>query len=229
MNGVRGGEAGTIVGQGQPMRQRALIFDFGNVLAYFDYMKACERFGARLGLSAERFRERIVERGFADLLARFECGRMAAEAFAREFMGLAGILVPYQEFVADWQDIFWLNEPVARLIGLLKARDYPLLLGSNTNVLHAAHFKRQFAATLSLLDHLILSHEVGHMKPDQRFYEACVTASGRPAGSCVFVDDLAENVEGARRAGLIGLHVVGTPRLITDLRRLGIEVPPGES
>ena len=49
-----------------------------------------------------------------------------------------------------------------------------------------------------------------------------------PAASCVFIDDIAENVEGARRAGLTALHYVDTPTLIADLRRAGVEVP-GES
>ena len=57
------------------MREPAVIFDFGNVVAFFDYLKACERLGPRLGLTAEAFRQRIVERGFAELLGRFECGK----------------------------------------------------------------------------------------------------------------------------------------------------------
>ena len=86
----------------------------------------------------------------------------------------------------------------------------------------STHFRRQFASTLDLLDHLILSHEVGHMKPAPEFYAACVSAAGVPAGVCIFIDDLEENVDGARRAGLIGLHYVDTPTLIADLDRLGM-------
>jgi FMN phosphatase YigB (HAD superfamily) len=210
------------------MREPALIFDLGNVVAFFDYTRACERLGARVGLSGEDWRQRIVERGFHPLMIQFESGRMAPEDFAREVMAMGGLNLSYPDFVVAWQDIFWLNEPVAQLIASLKSRGYPLLLGSNTNVLHAAHFRRQFADTLNLLDHLILSHEVRSMKPDQKFYDACVTSVGMPAGSCVFIDDLAENVEGARRAGLTGLHYVNTPALIADLRRLGVEVSTGE-
>jgi putative hydrolase of the HAD superfamily len=210
------------------MHEFALIFDFGNVVAHFDYLKVSERFGARLGVSAQVFRQKILERGFAEQLNRFESGRIAPEEFAAETMAMAGLDLSYAEFVADWQDMFWLNEPVARLIEHLKSLGYRLLLGSNTNVLHAAHYRRQFAATLNLLDRLVLSYEVGHLKPDIRFYQACVAASERPARSCLFIDDLEENVEGARRAGLIGLHYVDTPTLIADLGRHGIEVATGE-
>jgi putative hydrolase of the HAD superfamily len=210
------------------MHEPALIFDLGNVVAFFDYMRACERFGAHLGLSGENFRDRILDRGFQPLMVEFESGRIAPEDFAHKVMAMGGLDLSYQGFVFDWQDIFWLNEPVAALIRFLKSRGYPLLLGSNTNVLHAAHFRRQFADTLNRLNHIIVSYEVGSMKPDRRFYEACVVAAGKSAGSCVFIDDLEENVDGARRAGLTGLHYVDTPALIADLRRLGVEVPAGE-
>jgi glucose-1-phosphatase len=206
------------------MREPALIFDFGNVVAFFDYTKACERIGQKFGLTGEAFRRRIVERGFTQLLGRFESGKIGPEEFADEVMNLAGLRFPYDEFVRAWQDIFWLNEPVARLIELLKSAGYTLLLGSNTNILHFNHYRRQFASTLALLDHLVLSHEVGHIKPSPQFYHACVAATGLPAGSCIFVDDLPENVDGARKAGLIGVHFIDTSALITDLTRLGVLV-----
>ena len=117
---------------------------------------------------------------------------------------------------------------MARLLAFLKSRGYTLLLGSNTNILHSTFFLRRFASTFDGFDRFILSHEVGHMKPDRRFYQACVAAAGVPAASCLFIDDLPENVEGARRAGLIGLRYVETPALIADLRSHGVEVPPGE-
>ncbi len=66
------------------------------------------------------------------------------------------------------------------------------------------------------------------MKPDARFYEACACAAGAAPGSCIFIDDMAENVEGARAAGLEGLHYVDTAGLCDGLRRLGVEVAPNE-
>ncbi len=211
------------------MREPALIFDFGNVVGFFDYLKACERLGPKLGLTAEAFRRRIMERGFAELLGRFESGTIGPEQFVDEVMVLSGLRLPYHEFVDAWQNIFWLNESVARLIERLKSAGYTLLLGSNTNTLHSTHYRRQFASTLELFDHLVLSHEVGHSKPSPEFYQACVAAAGLPSASCIFVDDLRENVDGARTAGLIGVHFIDTPALITDLTRLGIEIVASDS
>ena len=141
---------------------------------------------------------------------------------------ISGLDLPFLEFVEAWQDIFWLNLPVARLIEVLKSRGYTLLLGSNTNVLHATHYRRQFARTIDLFDHLIFSYEVGCLKPDARFYLAAAAAAGLPAASCIFIDDLLENVEGARKAGLKGLLYADSPSLIAGLRRLGVEISAAE-
>jgi glucose-1-phosphatase len=210
------------------MQEPALIFDFGNVVSFFDYLRACDRFGRRLGLTGSDFMKHLQERGFGDLLIQFESGRISAEDFAGRVMELADLRLEYGEFVGGWEDIFWINEPVARLIAQLKASGYTLLLGSNTNILHATFYRRRFAPTLDLFDRLILSYEVGHMKPSGEFYRACVAASGLSASSCVFIDDMKENVEGARRAGLEAIHYVDTPTLIAELRRFGVEVAPSQ-
>jgi glucose-1-phosphatase len=210
------------------MREPVLIFDFGNVVGFFDYLRACERFAGHLGMTGTDFRDLVMQRGFPRLHAEFESGRIEPEAFADRLMEISGVRLPFPDFVRAWEDIFWPNESIAGLIAFLKRKGYPLYLGSNTNLLHATYYRRQFAGTLDLFDGFILSYEVGHMKPARAFFDACVEAAGVPASSCLFIDDLAENIEGARQAGLIGIQYVDTPTLMIDLDRAGVEVPGRE-
>jgi FMN phosphatase YigB (HAD superfamily) len=210
------------------MREPILIFDFGNVVGFFDYLRAWERFAGSIGMTGPDLRDLLVRRGFPGLLAEFESGRIGADAFATRLMDLTGVRLSYEEFVRAWEDIFWPNESVCRLVAFLKSRGYAIYLGSNTNLLHATHYRRQFAETLDLLDGFILSYEVGHLKPAREFFDACVKAAGVPASSCLFIDDVEENVEGARRAGLRALQYVDTPNLIADLARAGVEVPASQ-
>ena len=205
-------------------REPALIFDFGNVVGFFDYLRACERFAVHRGMTGTALRDMLVDRGFPGLLAEFESGRIEPRDFADRLMELSEIRLPYDDFLRAWEDIFRSNEAVAGLIRSLDAIGYPLYLGSNTNVLHFSHYRRQFAETLNRFAGFILSFEVGHMKPAREFFEACVAAAGLPAASCVFIDDIAENAEGARGAGLKAIHYVDTPSLIADLKQAGIEV-----
>jgi glucose-1-phosphatase len=209
-------------GESAIMRRPALIFDFGNVLAFFDYRKAAEHLGRPLGLSGEAFLERVRSLGFSSLVARYERGQTSARAFSKAVTELAGLKISHEEFAAAWSDIFWLNEPVARLAAGLKRQGYTLVLGSNTNDLHAAQFRRQFAGTLALFDRLVLSFEIGHSKPSAAFYLACAKAASAAPEDCLFIDDLSENVAGARAVGMSGLVFLDSARLEADLERLGI-------
>ena len=208
------------------MRRPALIFDFGNVVAHFDYARAASKLGAGLGLSGEEVLERLRPLGFSELLKAYESGRIAVEEFSKGVSAMLGLAISHEDFVAAWSDIFWANESLAPLFGFFKRKGYTLVLGSNTNDLHATQFRRQFAESLEHFDRLVLSYEVGHVKPSAAFYLACVEAAGAEPGDCVFIDDLIENVEGARSAGLVGLHYQSTEQLLDEMNALGVEIPP---
>ncbi len=68
----------------------------------------------------------------------------------------------------------------------------------------------------------MLSHDVGARKPERAIYDAAVRAAGCAAGECVFFDDLADNVAGAKAAGLRALRFKGAARLEGDLTSLGL-------
>src|SRR6516225_4657980 len=97
----------------------ALIFDFGNVIGFFDHMKVYERFAPQLGMDGPELAGLLVQRGFIDLLVEFECGRVDARSFAERTMAMSGLWIPYGEFVEAWNDIFWLNDSLAELIPCL--------------------------------------------------------------------------------------------------------------
>lgn len=205
----------------------ALIFDFGNVVAHFDYARAGDRLGRSLGLSGQEFLCRAREGGFVALLRDYESGGLTSAVFHERLGGLTGLAVPFEEFAPAWSDIFSANESVHRLIEDLHRRGYRLILGSNTNELQAVHFLQQFAEVFRSFDALVFSFEVGRVKPDPGFYLACAEAAGRSPGDCVFIDDMPENVEGARSTGLVGLLYTDTPRLVADLFAIGIDPGAG--
>ena len=59
-------------------RRPAIIFDFGNVVAHFDYNRAGERFGRSVGLTGEVFIQRARDAGFVELLKVYESGGMTS-------------------------------------------------------------------------------------------------------------------------------------------------------
>lgn len=202
---------------------KSIIFDFGNVVAFFDHDSAWERLARERGLAADAMRRRLSERGFAALLARYESGLTTSDGFRRGLEGMLEIELAEADLERAWGGIFRLNEAVAAILPRLKASGARLVLGSNTNEIHAKRFLHEYATTMSSFDAIVLSYEIGRLKPAVEFYAECVIAARATAGECLFIDDRVENVEGALRAGLTGLLYRDSAGLIEDLTNLGFD------
>lgn len=66
---------------------------------------------------------------------------------------------------------------------------------------------------------IVVSAELGAEKPDPKFYEILVQRLGERPDEILFVDDLALNVDGAKRLGLSAIHYKGTEDLLTEIKR----------
>lgn len=204
------------------MKINTVVFDFGNVIAHFDYKIAAGRIGRPIGLSGAEVMEKARGLGFHDLLMDLESGRIHEHDFFVELKKRLELPQPVAEIEADWADIFTANLPVHELAHQLKDAGFNLVLGSNTNAVHFRQFRRQFDDLLSRFDALVTSHEVGAMKPAAVFYERCHEAVHSLPQECVFIDDMPENVEGACRSGLHGLLFSDIDLLKSDLKKLGM-------
>ncbi len=199
-----------------------IVFDFGNVLGFFSHRKAAEQLAQFSQLSAKEILKHYLDPKLED---DFESGRMSLP----EFRALVRqrCRVTCSDAQLDWAiaDMFTPNEEVCSLVPALKPR-YRLALLSNTNELHAVHFRRQFADTLAHFDALVLSHEVGFRKPCADIYAHCHTIAGSTPRQCLFIDDLPANVEAARACGWQGIVYHRGLDLRRELQRLGIELNP---
>jgi putative hydrolase of the HAD superfamily len=180
---------------------QAIAFDFGNVLGFFDHRITLEKLTPHTDMSAEEMFAAVYDTPLEDA---FESGRISAVDFMQEVRKLCRLRCDHQFMIGAWSDIFRPNAEVCRLIESLKPR-YGLLLGSNTNALHATQYRRQFADTLRHFDHQVLSYEIGVRKPLPEFFEHCRRLAHCPAGDCLFIDDLPDNIAGARVCGWQGI------------------------
>lgn len=98
---------------------------------------------------------------------------------------------------------------------------------SNTNGLHWERMIREFPA-LGRLQHRLASHELMLAKPEPAIYAHAAAVLGMPAHRIVLFDDLAENCEGARRAGWHSCQIDHDGHTAAQMRRhlvdLGVPV-----
>ncbi len=201
---------------------KTIVFDFGNVIGFFDYGISVERLARHSHLPAEEI-GRFIYGG--ELEDAYESGRMTSTEFVRRIRDGCGLTCPDDVLRPAFADMFWPNEAVCALVPRLKPT-YRLLLGSNTNDLHARHFLQQFADTLRHFDGLVLSHQIGARKPRPEFFEHAQQLAGCAAEECLFIDDLAANVAGARALGWRALIYSPDRDLAAELTREGVHLAP---
>jgi putative hydrolase of the HAD superfamily len=197
-----------------------LFFDFGNVIGYFDHRIAVRQFVRQCDLDEAECFAAIYDTSLED---DFEAGRVGGEEFVRRACAAIAYRGTPDQFRTAFRDIFRPNPAICALIPRL-ARRYRLVLASNTNELHAAYFRETFADVLRHFSALGLSHEAGARKPHRRFFEHCQTLAGCPPEECLFIDDLAANVEGARAFGWHALQYADHSEFLAQLSRFGIDI-----
>ncbi len=158
-----------------------------------------------------------------DLEDAFESNRIGEEEFLRRFVADCKLTCSIEILAEACADIFWANPEICELIPQLKPR-YRLLLGSNTNPIHSRFFRKQFEDVLGHFDGLVLSHDIGVRKPSAAFFAHCQRlANGRPE-ECLFIDDMPDNIAGARQHGWQGIVYQANDGVVEKMRAAGVNV-----
>lgn len=211
---------GVEVGEGETGSAmiRVIVSDLGKVLLPFEVERAWEAVRPHFGIAPEEARN-----AFRALHGetRFGCGGCDGVEFHRQLVGRTGLRLPYEAFCEAYSDMFWEDAEVLRLIAEAPVESRYLL--SNTNDIHWQFIRRQYPHVLEPFDHLLVSHELGLEKPGAAIYEWVIRHSGRRAEEHLFIDDIAENVEGARVVGMDGIVHTDAENLRREFAARGLE------
>jgi glucose-1-phosphatase len=194
---------------------KAIIFDLGRVIVPFDFRRGYARISALTGIPASEVPERIRPTGLVD---QFESGQIEPREFVRQISGVLDLHCSYDEFCDIWSSIFLPDTLVPESLLRAIAARYRMVLLSNTNAIHFAMIREKYP----LLRHfhaLVLSHEVGAMKPSPAIYEKAVEAAGCLPEECFFTDDIPEYVAGARRFGIDAVQFESAAQIEAELRK----------
>jgi FMN phosphatase YigB (HAD superfamily) len=197
----------------------ALLFDLGRVVLDVDFNRTLRCWAAHAGCEPQDLVARFAR---DELYRRHEKGEVSDAAFFAGLRISLGIDLSDEQFLEGWNAIFAGEMPGVKPLLARAAERLPLYAFSNTNSPHAEYFSGKYADVLGYFCEVYLSSSIGLRKPDAQAYDHVVKAVGVSAGRIVFFDDLAENVEGARRAGLTAIHVTSPDDVANALAALGI-------
>ncbi len=192
-----------------------IVFDLGNVLIPFDYSIAVNKLNK-------------IEAGLGDIFMRlykenyhlhrvFERGDMSENEFVDSMLNLVNHKIDAETFCEYYSKIFTINENVAALLPILKEK-YTLILLSNTNSIHQ-QYGYQHYEFFKHFDKLILSHEVNAVKPEEKIYRVVEEFTKKPSEEHIFIDDVEEYTNGAKRIGWDAIQFIGYDDLVANLHK----------
>jgi epoxide hydrolase-like predicted phosphatase len=198
----------------------AIIFDVGGVLLRTMDWSERHKWERRLNLPHNSL-EPLVHG--TTLNQEFERGEVAYNAFWDEVCRRLGVPA---DLVMQFREDFYagdqLNSELMTHIRAWRAKGFRLGIISNAppnlrlTLAHRLHIVNDF-------DAIVISSEVGVRKPHADIYYHALNALDVQPNDAIFVDDLKENVEGARAIGMLGVHFTDNQPAIEQINALLIK------
>lgn len=183
---------------------KAVLFDLGQVIAFYDNIKACIALSEHGKASPDELRIRLFWSGIA---RKCESGEMTNEELYREILKALGAradTLSQEIAIALWGDIFTQNPIIEDVLCRISV---PLFLLSNLSEGHWLSAKKLPAIRRFFAEEAqqILSFRVRACKPDRRIYQEAITRAGADPQHLLYIDDIEENVD---VADLLGINTI---------------------
>lgn len=185
---------------------QAVLLDLGGVLIRIHFQRTLAHWAEAAGLPQDALAHRF---DLDEAYASHERGELHFTDFAAHIRRTLDLDLDDGTLLDGWNLVLGEAMPgAAELVSAIGAR-YPVFLFSNSNAAHYACWSRDQEELLRGFRQVFVSHELGLRKPDPQAFAQVVSRMGVAPGEVAFFDDLEENVDGARRAGLTACTVAG--------------------
>jgi len=187
-----------------------IIFDLGGVMLDLDTKLSVKAFAELSSLKEKEIYSRFLEEEWS---YAFEKGEIDAASFRNEIRKSLHVDLLDEQIDNAWNAML-LDLPSSRLqlVSSLKDR-YQLFVLSNTNAIHIEVFNRMVAASSNggsmtdYFDKVYYSHELGMRKPDKEIFAYVIDTNNLKTQETLFIDDMENNIIGARSVGLRTVHL----------------------
>jgi FMN phosphatase YigB (HAD superfamily) len=198
------------------MTIRAIIFDFGGVLVRMIDDRPRLKLAEQLGVPLSRLDDLVY---FSESAKKASKGEIkvgqhweaVGEALGIQPEDMPGFLEQY--WSAD--DVNWGLLKYIR--GLHPQYKVGLLSNAWSDLRQTMHERWNMDI---LFDDLVISAEVGIVKPDPRIFHLALERLGVQPEEAAFIDDTPMNVEAARRQGLAAIQFLDNQQTLSDLQGL---------
>jgi epoxide hydrolase-like predicted phosphatase len=176
---------------------RAVVFDLGGVVIRWNTAPTFRRVARDVGVPW-----RVVRAALEVAALPLARGEISEAEFWDDLARRLGQSIPRSvrgTWARDFARDAFPEPAVVRWISQLRVAGYQVACLSNIITPHARVLRAR--GWLQPFSPALLSNELGAVKPDRRVYHLAQKRIGLPPCDLLLIDDLAENVAGARAAG----------------------------
>lgn len=112
------------------------------------------------------------------------------------------------------------HQPNAQLVDLIKELKERYAIGMISNLGRSWYDALVAKEIQMLFDTTVISGEVGMVKPYPEIYKLTCERMGIRPQEAVFIDDIADNCEGARAVGMEAIHYTGFAKMEQELQQI---------
>ncbi len=187
---------------------KAIIFDCFGVLYPDTYWAMASEY---LGAELDSHRAKLH-----DLVRQVDLGLITRDQLWANFGDIVG--KSKDEVYGRLEDFAGLD---SRLLKFIDEHKSSYKIGMISNV-GQGFIERMFIKkpALSYFDSIVLSSDVGLVKPDIKIYELSAGQLDVKPAECVFIDDLQKNVDGAINAGMQAIRYENYEKFIVDIKKI---------
>ena len=195
-----------------------LIFDVGDVLLEYRWFEMLTK---DFGLSEDEARRIGGEMFDNEIWVQgLDGGRLSLEEAIHQYE----LKYPDDVKVMGWflrngEQMVVKRPEVWDKVAALKEKGYKIYLLSNYSD-ELFHMHTKGAKFLDVIDGGVVSYQVHALKPDREIYEILLKKYDLKAEECLFFDDRAANVEGAKNVGIRAIQVTSREMLNETLDKM---------
>lgn len=210
---------GSLSTMGISHKIKNLIFDLGGVIMDLDFSKTHQAFANFAGVPVESLKGKIHTAGFFN---EYEKGLITDSEFRNHMRSFLNYpLAQDQEIDLAWNAmLLTITRERYDLLKSLKSK-YKTFLLSNTNNIHLNAvneivFKTSGERTLDPFFHkAYFSHLMKMRKPNPEIFTQVLAENNLVATETLFMDDILENIEGAKSVGIQTIHISSTNQILS--------------
>ena len=194
---------------------RAILFDFGGVIAEEGFYDGLKQIALEQGLNPEPLPQLGVDAMYA---SGYVIGHGSEQAFWRQLRRSAGIKGRDVDLREQILSRFQVRDWSLKLVGKLHTAGYrTALLSDHTDWLDRLDAETGF---MQHFDRVFVSYRLGKGKRDASLFDEVTDALGIHPSQAVFIDDNPGHVERANSRGLHAILYLGHNELVAALSSL---------